>query len=645
MAKKHAFHLADGHLDPDSSLDLPGSPNYHSSPTAPSMLNFSSPLAASSTPDSSILEPSILCRHGPHGGTGRYRNSSALGKLVSEDMDWKRQTEEQRRGLQDTPHCEFLPRDARQPWAAKFDPHPSFDSHDAQLYGKNPGRTIKQFSHDLYGAVPPGESVFNYGHYPAATSTNNIDDALLSCLRGLNVNDYSSFNNPPSSGSDEDSMAYLSPFRGATASSSRGPSTGATLSTGPNDKNLPHRPAGVTGRQTLWTRNPCQHQTTDRCPTAAGPPSHAPGPSMSSSLWAQPRPTGVYFLPSNQLIQQHPQLAPAAFPPTHPLPPLPTSDSIFHPMESRPLDEQVTGVAAMDLMVKGFSPNYRGNPDLERNRSAPIPPDQNCSLFITGLAPTLTTTQLLATIRDVGRVYATHINFPEPDRGHFTCAAKVVFFERSAAERFYERYAGTGFRVAGTADLHVGRVVWNRIRSAEQDVGGRKSRVLLISGPPGIVSEKALKVYFNTKIQYQVDEVRTLRRYAANGLGGAQGGEERALVEFRFGSYRCQSEAARMALSREFKEFGVFCDFGEYFRFGVLVVFRGGRVKRGNADEWNQNKTGQDPCDLASTFLPGKENIDNDPAFASSASQPDETGTQYLDHPTTAQNWHFNGEC
>ncbi|KAK0743830.1 hypothetical protein B0T18DRAFT_329441 [Schizothecium vesticola] len=222
----------------------------------------------------------------------------------------------------------------------------------------------------------------------------------------------------------------------------------------------------------------------------------------------------------------------------------------------------------MDLMVKGFSPNYRGNPDLERNRSAPIPPDQNCSLFITGLAPTLTTTQLLATIRDVGRVYATHINFPEPDRGHFTCAAKVVFFERCAAERFYERYAGTGFHVAGTTadgSLHVGRVVWNRIRSAEQDVGGRKSRVLLISGPPSIVSEKALKVYFNTKIQYQVDEVRTLRTYAASGLGADKGGGERALVEFRFGSYRCQSEAARMALSREFKEYGVFCDYGEHF--------------------------------------------------------------------------------
>lgn len=592
MAKKHVFHFEDGHLDPDSSLDLPGSSNYHSSPTAPSMLNLSSPLASSSTPDSSILEPSTLSRHGPRGGTGRYRNSSALGKLVNEGMDWKRQTEEQRRGLQETSYGKFLPHDLShgQPWAARFDPHPNFDALDLALHGKKDAPTTKQFSHELYGAVPPGESVFNYGHYPAATSTNNIDHALLSSLRGLSLGDYSSFNNPPSSGSDEDSMAYLSPFRGATASSSRGPSTGGAPWNGPNDQNLSHRSAGVTERPALRSRIPSQHQTTDRYPTAAGPSSHAPGPSMSSSIWAQPRPTGAYFLPSNQLIQQHPHLTPPPFPPARPLPPLPsphpTSDSIFHPMESRPLDKQATGVAAMDLMVKGFSPNYRGNPDLERNRSAPIPPDQNCSLFITGLAPTLTTTQLLATIRDVGRVYATHINFPEPDRGHFTCAAKVVFFERSAAERFYERYAGTGFRVAGTADLHVGRVVWNRIRSAEQDVGGRKSRVLLISGPPGIVSEKALKVYFNTKIQYQVDEVRTLRRYAANGLGGGGGGgggdkgEERALVEFRFGSYRCQSEAARMALSREFKEFGVFCDFGEYFLGGGVVVFRG-RMKRG----------------------------------------------------------------
>jgi len=67
-------------------------------------------------------------------------------------------------------------------------------------------------------------------------------------------------------------------------------------------------------------------------------------------------------------------------------------------------------------------------------------------------------------------------------------------------------------------------------------------------------------------------------------------------------------------------------------------------MEKGHADEWNQT-TGQDPCDLASTFLPGKENIDNDPAFASSSGSQSEEDTQYLDHPTV-QNWLFNdGEC
>jgi len=114
------------------------------------------------------------------------------------------------------------------------------------------------------------------------------------------------------------------------------------------------------------------------------------------------------------------------------LAPATSDDRVFRPMESRP-HQRVTEVEAFDLMVKGFSPNYRGNPDLERNRSAAIPPDHNCSLFVTGLAPTTTTGELLGAIRDVGRVYATHINGPEPTRGHMTCAAKVVFFERAAA--------------------------------------------------------------------------------------------------------------------------------------------------------------------------------------------------------------------
>ncbi|KAK1755883.1 hypothetical protein QBC47DRAFT_413616 [Echria macrotheca] len=299
--------------------------------------------------------------------------------------------------------------------------------------------------------------------------------------------------------------------------------------------------------------------------------------------------TSTNSLPSNPFISyNHP--APGPGPRTTSSSTRSHSSNIFRPMGDTLFPSSPDSYT---LICNGFSPNYRGNPFLSRNQSAPIPPEKNCSLFITGLAPDLTTHALLASIRGAGRIYATHINGPEPDRGHDTCAAKVVFFERAAAERFYERHRLTGFVVvpeAGTRPGYVGRVVWNRIRSAETDAGGRKSRVLLISGPPAFVNREALTLYFASKIQFQVDEVRTLRHAAAvaaargvsvvvPSVSGGSGGntivtegsgqqhgllplEDRALVEYRFGSYRCQAEAARMALSREFKELGVYCEFG-----------------------------------------------------------------------------------
>jgi len=138
-------------------------------------------------------------------------------------------------------------------------------------------------------------------------------------------------------------------------------------------------------------------------------------------------------------------------------------------------------------------------------------------------------------------------------------------------ERFFDRFAATGFAIPGHPH-HVGRVVWNRIRSSEVDVGGRKSRVLLISGPPALVNEVALCNYLAGKISYQIESVRTVAHATVSnpstaallGLHTDGANEQRALMEFRFGSYRCQSESARMALTREFKEFGVFCEFGKF---------------------------------------------------------------------------------
>jgi hypothetical protein len=105
-------------------------------------------------------------------------------------------------------------------------------------------------------------------------------------------------------------------------------------------------------------------------------------------------------------------------------------------MNSRTPQLHITHPETHALLLKGFSPNYRGDPNLIRNQSAAIPTDANCSLFLVGLAPNLTTHELLAGIRGVGRVYATHINPPDPGRGHVLSAAKVVFFVRGSAGSF-----------------------------------------------------------------------------------------------------------------------------------------------------------------------------------------------------------------
>jgi hypothetical protein len=110
--------------------------------------------------------------------------------------------------------------------------------------------------------------------------------------------------------------------------------------------------------------------------------------------------------------------------------------TFYHPMNSRTPHRPITQPETHALLLKGFSPNYRGDPNLTRNQSAAIPTDANCSLFLVGLAPNLTTHELLAGIRGVGRVYATHINPPDPGRGHVLSAAKVVFFERGSAGSF-----------------------------------------------------------------------------------------------------------------------------------------------------------------------------------------------------------------
>ncbi len=187
----------------------------------------------------------------------------------------------------------------------------------------------------------------------------------------------------------------------------------------------------------------------------------------------------------------------------------------------------------------GFSVNYDGNIWLQQNRSADIPASESCSMFVTGLPADVTTHQLLAPIRNMGRVFASHINRPQPERGHLQSAAKIVFFERRAAARFFAWSNVQGYVVGGRR----ARVVYNRIRAAEDGRSPAASRVVCVAGPPAVVSEAVLLPYFATKFSFQIDEV----------LDHGPGPDGRALVEFRFGSFRCQAQSAKLAVDCELR--------------------------------------------------------------------------------------------
>jgi hypothetical protein len=181
-------------------------------------------------------------------------------------------------------------------------------------------------------------------------------------------------------------------------------------------------------------------------------------------------------------------------------------------------------------VAAGVSANYKGDYTLPRNRPADIPEEQNCSVFITGLPGDVTTHQLLSIIRDTGRVWASVINPPISVQG--TAAAKITFFTPAAAQTFLARANGQGqpgFVVRGHQT--VVRPDRNRVPAADELEG--HTRCLMIAGPRDIVTEAGLAAYFSQRFRFETDEVDFLVR-----------GQVINVVEWRFGSYRCQAQWA-----------------------------------------------------------------------------------------------------
>ncbi|KAI0161528.1 hypothetical protein GGR57DRAFT_518715 [Xylariaceae sp. FL1272] len=180
-----------------------------------------------------------------------------------------------------------------------------------------------------------------------------------------------------------------------------------------------------------------------------------------------------------------------------------------------------------------WSENYGGNIFNPENHPADIAHEENTSIYLDRLPPNLTYAELLHGLKNTGYVKQCHIGAPNASNPD-TSNAKVVFFAHADAQKVIDLDRNDSLIIAGVRP----RIGWNRIRVPEDPVAGR-SRSLRIRGPTHLVNRAALEefwteanIYWDTKCVTEVGEV-------PNG---------NSVVWYTFGSWRCQSAAAKRAL-------------------------------------------------------------------------------------------------
>ncbi|KAH6610006.1 hypothetical protein Trco_000026 [Trichoderma cornu-damae] len=204
-------------------------------------------------------------------------------------------------------------------------------------------------------------------------------------------------------------------------------------------------------------------------------------------------------------------------------------------MQRTPPGAFVTEPSTSAFSSSKFSARYHGM-HTETNASAEhLAPDQNCALWLTNLPPGVSTHQLLTAIRNVGRVWCSYVNYPDYVT-HQTAAAKVVFFTPEASQQLLSISWTRGLFIQG---FRV-KVSHNRIKYGSHAITGKMSRILIITGNADFVNEASLTKFFKDRFIFQVDEVVELIK-----AGG------RAVVEFKFGSYRCQAQMGKMSLEKD----------------------------------------------------------------------------------------------
>lgn len=185
------------------------------------------------------------------------------------------------------------------------------------------------------------------------------------------------------------------------------------------------------------------------------------------------------------------------------------------------------------------SHNYRGDTTLPENISASIPVQRSTSLYIRGMDASVTFSDILATIRNTGKVYSLFVN--PPLETHPGSAAKICFFTRAAAGKLYNA-TRDGFLAKG--DDCLAEVVWNRFLVPEHTRKDWRNacRVVLVRGPKRIVNQaNILAIIDANRRMYDLDRV-TERVFAP--IRGF------SLVEMQFGSFRTQGHSVFIVLNR-----------------------------------------------------------------------------------------------
>ncbi|KLO79661.1 uncharacterized protein LW93_13359 [Fusarium fujikuroi] len=199
-----------------------------------------------------------------------------------------------------------------------------------------------------------------------------------------------------------------------------------------------------------------------------------------------------------------------------------------------------------------FSDNYKGEHNTRNASALSLTPEQNCALWLTNLPPDVTHHELLGQIRNVGRIWCSVINEPDWER-HETAAAKVVFFTPGPAQLLLSKSLTQGISVRGFPV----RVTHNRVKYGEQGILGSASRVLIITGKSTFVNPSSLTEFFEERFVFEVDEITELIVQGDASKGG------RSVVEYRFGSFRCQAQMGKMALEKDRPQGFEKVEFGE----------------------------------------------------------------------------------